>query len=130
VSGYTREHARSSQALKLPAIETWENQYPRREYEITIEVPEYTSICPKTKLPDFGTLVIRYVPARLCVELKSLKYYLLAYRNQGIFYENAVNRILDDLVAACRPRRAEVVGTFNARGGMRSSIRAVYNHGS
>lgn len=130
MSGYSREHARSGKELKLPAIETWENQYPRREYEITIEVPEYTSICPKTKLPDFGTLVIRYVPDKLCLELKSLKYYLLAYRNQGIFYENAVNRVLDDLVKACKPRRAEVVGTFNTRGGMRSSIRAVYNRGS
>lgn len=128
MTGYTREHAESGQELKLPPLETWENQYDR-DYEIAIEVPEYTSICPKTRLPDFGVLTIRYVPRKLCLELKSLKYYLLAYRNVGIFYENAVNRICDDLVHACRPKKLTVSGIFNTRGGMRSTITVTYPHG-
>lgn len=121
MSGYTEEYARSGTPEDLPKLETWPNQY-RRNYEIRIDLPEYTSICPKTKLPDFGTLTIRYIPDELCVELKSLKYYILGYRNLGIFYENAVNRILDDLVAACKPRWIRVSGTFNTRGGMHSTI--------
>ena len=88
--------------------------------------PEYTSICPKTGLPDFGTITIRYMPAERCLELKALKYYLLAYRNLGIFYENAVNRILRDVVAACQPAWAVVTGEFNVRGGMRTIIEAKY----
>jgi 7-cyano-7-deazaguanine reductase len=127
MTGYTREHAESGRELKLPPLETWENQYDR-DYEIAIEVPEYTSICPKTKLPDFGTLAIRYVPKKLCIELKSLKVYLLAYRNVGIFYENAVNRICDDLARACRPKKLTVSGVFNTRGGMRSTITVSYPH--
>ena len=99
--GYTTSHARAGIAAPLPRLATWPNQYPR--YEITITIPEFTSVCPKTGLPDFGTLTLRYQPRGRCVELKSLKYYLLAYRNLGIFYENAVNRMLDDVVAACRP---------------------------
>src|SRR6202008_4775280 len=91
-------------------IETFPNPRPEREFEIAIACPEFTSMCPKTGLPDFGTISIRYVPEAACLELKALKYYLLAYRNQGIFYEAATNRILDDLVAACRPRRMTVVG--------------------
>ncbi|MBI4676015.1 MAG: NADPH-dependent 7-cyano-7-deazaguanine reductase QueF [Elusimicrobia bacterium] len=106
----------------LPAIEAWPNQY--RGYEIRIEVPEFTSVCPKTGLPDFGTVTVRYEPNRSCVELKSFKYYILAYRNLGVFYENAVNRILDDVVRAARPVWAEVTGAFTARGGMRSTITA------
>ena len=98
---YTDEHARSGIDAALPPIETWPNQYP--DYEISVEIPEYNAICPKTGLPDFGHLTIRYVPDRLCLELKSLKLYIVAYRNVGIFYENAVNRILEDCVAACRP---------------------------
>src|SRR2546425_7535816 len=94
---YTEAHARSGLEAKLPVIETWPNQF--KGYEITIEVPEYTAICPKTGLPDFGTIRIIYVPDKLCVELKSLKLYIHAYRDLGIFYENAVNRILRDLVA-------------------------------
>ena len=105
---------------ELPALDTWPNQH--RGYEIRIEIPEFTSVCPKTGLPDFGTLLIEYSPDRLCVELKSLKYYILGYRNLGIFYENAVNRVLDDLVAAVKPARATVTGTFNTRGGMKSTI--------
>ncbi|MBI4227182.1 MAG: NADPH-dependent 7-cyano-7-deazaguanine reductase QueF [Candidatus Omnitrophica bacterium] len=127
-SGYTRGHARSGLAARLPRLETWPNQSPG--YEITIVVPEFTSVCPKTQLPDFGTITIRYQPRRRCLELKSLKYYLLAYRQLGIFYENAVNRILDDLVAACRPAWAVVEGAFNTRGGMRSTITATYPRGA
>jgi 7-cyano-7-deazaguanine reductase len=121
---YTPGHARSGLNAKLPALASWPNQFPN--YEITITVPEYTSICPKTNLPDFGTITIQYLPDKLCVELKSLKYYLLGYRNLGIFYENAVNRILNDLVKACRPVWATVTGEFNVRGGMKSRIVARY----
>jgi 7-cyano-7-deazaguanine reductase len=122
---YTPEHASKGRETKLPRLEVWPNQYSRN-YEITVVVPEYTSVCPKTGLPDFGTLTIRYIPDRTCVELKSLKYYLLGYRNLGIFYENAVNQILDDLVAACRPRWMSVKGEFNTRGGMRSIVECAY----
>jgi 7-cyano-7-deazaguanine reductase len=121
---YTPEHARAGANTKLPEIGTWPNQY--RNYEITISIPEYTSICPRTGLPDFGTITIHYLPAKLCLELKSLKYYILSYRNLGIFYENAVNRILDDLTRACRPKWAEVRGEFTARGGMRTTVEARY----
>ena len=121
---YTAAHARSGLEAKLPPLATWPNQFPN--YEIAITIPEYTSICPKTGQPDFGAVTIRYVPARLCIELKSLKYYILGYRNLGIFYENAINRILKDLVAACRPVRATVTGEFNVRGGMRNVIEARY----
>lgn len=121
---YTTEHARSGLDATLPALATWPNQFPN--YEIRILIPEYTSICPKTALPDFGTITVRYQPDRLCVELKSLKYYIQGYRNLGIFYENAVNRILNDLVKACRPVWATVTGEFNVRGGMKSVIEARY----
>ena len=117
-----KDAARAGLKKKLPDIETFPNQFP--DYEISIEVPEFTSVCPKTGLPDFGTLTISYVPGKECLELKSLKLYLLAYRNLGIFYENAVNRILEDVVAACRPVRATVIGEFNPRGGMGSIIEA------
>ena len=121
---YTPQHACGGVKSELPAIETWPNQY--RGYEITISIPEYTSICPRTGLPDFGTITIQYLPAKLCVELKSLKYYILAYRNLGIFYENAVNRILDDVVTASRPKWAVVRGVFTTRGGMRTTVEARY----
>ena len=120
--GYTDEHARAGIDTPLPKIECFENQF--KDYEITISIPEYTSVCPKSGLPDFGTITIRYVPNKLCVELKSLKMYILAYRSLGIFYENAVNRILVDFVKACKPIRAVVIGEFNVRGGMKSSIEA------
>ena len=123
-TGYTEEHAASGLDAPLPPLATWPNQFAA--YEITITIPEYTSICPKTGLPDFGAITVRYVPDRLCVELKSLKYYIQAYRNLGIFYENAVNRILKDLVRACRPVWATVTGEFNVRGGMKSRIEAAY----
>ena len=107
-----------------PPLETFPNPRPERDYEIAIACPEFTSMCPKTGLPDFGTIRIRYVPDATCLELKSLKYYLLAFRNQGIFYEAATNRILDDLVAACQPRRMTVVGDFTARGGITTTVTA------
>ena len=108
------------------ALETFPNPRPERDYEVSIVCPEFTSMCPKTGLPDFGTIRIRYVPDGACLELKALKYYLLGFRNQGIFYEAATNRILDDLVAACRPRRMTVVGDFTARGGISTTVTAEY----
>jgi len=121
---YTEEHAKSGIEAELPPIECWPNQF--ENYEITIVIPEYTSVCPKTGLPDFGTITIRYMPDKLCLELKSLKMYILGYRNLGIFYENAVNRILRDIVAACQPVSAVVTGEFNIRGGMKSIVEAKY----
>jgi 7-cyano-7-deazaguanine reductase len=108
------------------ALEMFPNPRPDRDYEIEIRCPEFTSVCPKTGLPDFGTISIRYVPDGDCVELKSLKYYLMSYRNEGIFYEAATNRILDDLVAACHPRRITVTGDFTARGGITTSVTVTY----
>ena len=108
-------------------LETFPNQFPGREYEIEIDCPEFTAVCPKTGQPDFGTITVQYVPAEQCVELKSLKLYLQDYRNRGIFYEHSVNTILDDLVAACRPRRMTVVGRFSPRGGITSKITARYS---
>ena len=117
-------------ALKTPAIETWRNQYPDRDYVIKIDIPEFTSICPKTGLPDFAAIVIRYIPDRLCLELKSLKYYTIFYRGIGIFNEHLVNKMLDDLVKACRPRWMEIVGEFNARGGIKTTVSAEYDNRS
>jgi 7-cyano-7-deazaguanine reductase len=124
MSEYTEQHAKSGIQADLPSIECWPNQF--RGYEITIAMPEFTSICPKTGLPDFGTITIRYRPDKRCLELKSLKSYFLAYRNLGIFYENAVNRILLDIVKACEPLSVKVTGEFSTRGGMRSVIEAEY----
>lgn len=118
------KEARAGLRKKLPPLETFPNQFP--DYEIKIEIPEFTSVCPKTALPDFGVLTIRYTPYKYCIELKSLKMYLLAYRNLGIFYENAVNRILDDIVKACQPVCATVMGEFNPRGGMMSTVETHY----
>jgi 7-cyano-7-deazaguanine reductase len=106
------------------ALETFPNPRPERDYEIAIVCPEFTSMCPKTGLPDFGTIRITYTPGAQCLELKALKYYLLSFRNQGIFYEAATNRILDDLVAVCSPRRMTVVGDFTARGGITTTVTA------
>ncbi|MFN8005915.1 MAG: preQ(1) synthase [Terriglobia bacterium] len=122
MSDYTDEHARLGLDAKLPPIEVWPNQF--QGYEITIQIPEFTSICPKTQLPDFGVVTIHYLPDKVCLELKALKYYMLGYRNLGIFYENAINRILDDIVSACHPIWAVVRGEFNVRGGMKSIIEA------
>ena len=112
--------------LKTPPIETWENQYPHRDYAIEITHLEFTTVCPKTGLPDFATLRVTYVPDKECVELKSLKEYLLFYRDVGIFHEHVVNKVLEDVVAACQPREVEVIGDFNVRGGIKTVVRASY----
>jgi 7-cyano-7-deazaguanine reductase len=108
-------------------LETFDNQYPGRDYIIEIVCPEFTSVCPKTGQPDFGTLTFRYVPERKCVELKSLKLYLQQFRNEGIFYENVTNRILDDLVSALSPRRMELTAAFTARGGITTTVTAAFS---
>src|SRR6186997_3297059 len=110
----------------MAALETFPNPRPERDFEIHIDCPEFTSVCPKTGLPDFGTIRITYVPGDRCIELKSLKYYLIDFRSRGIFYEAVTNQILDDLVAACAPRRMTVVGDFTARGGISTSVTATY----
>lgn len=110
----------------MPPIETFDNPHPGRDYVIRHIAPEFTSLCPKTHQPDFGTIEIEYVADSLCLELKSLKFYLQSYRNVGVFYEDAVNRILNDLAAACSPRRMKVTGKFTPRGGMHSAITAEY----
>jgi 7-cyano-7-deazaguanine reductase len=107
-------------------LETFDNQYPGRDYAIEIVCPEFTSVCPKTGQPDFGTLTFNYVPAEKCVELKSLKLYLQQFRNEGIFYENVTNRILDDLVAVLHPRRITLTAAFNARGGITTTVTVTF----
>ena len=121
---YTDEHAAAGVDAELPPIETWPNQYG--QYEIEIEMPEFTSICPKTGLPDHGTLRLVYTPLKKCLELKSLKMYMLAYRNLGIFQENVVNRFLADVVKATDPVQATVIGDFAARGGLATRITATH----
>jgi 7-cyano-7-deazaguanine reductase len=120
--GYTEQHARAGIKARLPQIETWPNQFPG--YTITTRYPEYTSVCPKTGLPDYGTITIEYEPRGSCLELKSLKHYLLSYRQLGIFYENAVNRMLADIVAAARPVWCVVRGEFTPRGGLTTTVEA------
>ena len=122
MSDYTEDHAKAGVHAKLPEIECWPNQFAG--YEISVTIPEYTAVCPKTGLPDFGTVIIQYTPDKLCLELKSLKNYINAYRTLGIFYENAINRILRDIVKACKPKSILVRGEFNVRGGMRSVVEA------
>ena len=122
---YSDEHASAGIKAPLPEIETWPNQFPG--YEIEIVIPEFTSVCPKTGLPDFGRLTLRYVPDKLCLELKSFKMYVLAYRNLGIFYENVVNRMLRDVVKAAKPVSAAVVGEFTPRGGLHSKVTASWS---
>jgi len=117
---YTDEHAKAGIAARLPELETWLNQYPG--YVITTRFPEYSSVCPKTGLPDYGTITIRYKPRKACIELKSLKMYLRAYRNLGIFYENAVNKMLHDIVQAAQPEWCVIQGDFTPRGGLNTSI--------
>ena len=107
-------------------LETFPNPRPGRDYEVAILCPEFTSVCPKTGLPDFGEIRITYVPDELCIELRALKYYMIEFRNKGIFYEAVTNQILDDLVAACRPRRMKVVGDFSVRGGISTVVTAEY----
>jgi len=112
-----------------PALETFPNPRPERDFEIAISCPEFTSVCPKTGLPDFGEIRITYVPDALCVELKSLKYYMIGFRNRGIFYESVTNEILDDLVRLLAPRRMTVVGDFSVRGGIKTVVTAEYRQG-
>jgi 7-cyano-7-deazaguanine reductase len=107
-------------------LETFASPFPDRDYVIETVCPEFTSVCPKTGQPDFGTLTITYIPDRLCFELKSLKLYLLQYRNVGAFYEDVTNRILDDLVAVTRPRHMKILAEFTPRGGIRTNIRVEY----
>jgi 7-cyano-7-deazaguanine reductase len=116
-----------SQMSSTAMIETFPNPRPGRDYEISIDVPEFTSLCPKTGLPDFGAIRIAYVPGDRCIELKSLKYYIIEFRNRGIFYEAVTNQILDDLVAACRPRRMTITGDFSVRGGISTVVTASYS---
>lgn len=115
--------------LELPDIEVFENIYPDRVYRIDMEIPEFTAICPKTGLPDFGILYLSYKPRGYCIELKSLKEYIFAYRNLGVFHENVVNRVLDDLVAACQPRWMRLHGDYNVRGGVKTRVTATYSEG-
>ena len=103
-------------------LETFPNHYPKRDYTITINCPEFTSVCPRTGLPDFGTIIIEYIPDKRCIELKSLKYYLLSYRNKGIFYEYVINKILDDLNKLLKAKQITVTGNFTARGGITTSV--------
>jgi 7-cyano-7-deazaguanine reductase len=122
---YTDEHAEAGVKAPLPEIEVWPNQY-NTGYEIEIEMPEFTSICPKTGLPDHGVLILRYIPDKLCLELKSLKMYTLAYRNLGIFQENVVNRMLADIVKYAKPIQATLIGDFMPRGGVHTKVTATY----
>src|SRR5213595_548620 len=112
----------ASEAPSADQLETFPNQYPGRDYVIEIVCPEFTSLCPKTGQPDFGTITFRYVPDQVCVELKSLKLYLQRFRDVGSFYEAVVNRLLDDFVAVCAPRRCRVVGAFTPRGGITTTV--------
>jgi 7-cyano-7-deazaguanine reductase len=121
---YTETHAKSGLDTNFPSIETWPNQFPA--YEILIDIPEFTSVCPKTGLPDFGALTIRYMPNKECLELKSLKEYLFSYRNLGIFQENIVNQVLEDVVKAAKPEWAVVKGDFRPRGGIGTTVEARY----
>ncbi len=122
---YTEEHAKAGLDAELPELATWPNQY--QGYRIKIEIPEFTSVCPKTGLPDFGKLTLEYVPGQLCIELKSFKLYVLAYRDLGIFYENVVNRMLADVVRTISPVSASLTGEFTPRGGLNSTVTAQYS---
>ncbi|MCY2926729.1 MAG: preQ(1) synthase [Planctomycetota bacterium] len=110
----------------MAQIETFDNPHPGRDYVIRHVAPEFTSVCPKTGQPDYGTIIVEYVAGATCIELKSFKGYLQSYRNRGVFYEDVVNRLLDDLVAACGPKRMTVTGEFTPRGGIHSTVTASY----
>jgi len=112
--------------LKTPRIDVWMNRYPDKDYVIKLEIPEFTCICPKTNLPDFAVINLRYTPDKWCVELKSFKLYIISYRNVGIFHEHAVNRILEDFLKACSPRWAHIEMVFNPRGGIKTTVEAEY----
>lgn len=123
-TGYTDSHAAAGLDATFPSIDTWANQFPA--YEILVDDPEFTSVCPKTGLPDFGRITIRYMPRKHCLELKSLKEYLFTYRNLGIFQENIVNQVMEDVVKACDPVWVKVVGDFRPRGGISTVVEATY----
>ena len=112
--------------LKTPKIDVWQNQYPDKEYMISMKALEFTCICPKTGLPDFAKVNLQYMPNRFCVELKSFKLYLNFFRNIGIFHEHVINRILDDFVKSCKPRFLRIEGEFNIRGGIQTTVSAIY----
>jgi 7-cyano-7-deazaguanine reductase len=124
------EIAVMSEKPSVEQLETFANQYPERDYVIEIVCPEFTSLCPKTGQPDFGTITYTYTPDKLCVELKSLKLYLQRFRNEGIFYENVINRLLDDFVNVSKPRKLKVVGAFTPRGGITTTVTCVYEASS
>ncbi len=111
---------------KTKLLEVFNNAYPDRDYLVTHSAPEFTSVCPKTGQPDFATMVIEYIPDKLCIELKSLKFYLNSYRNDGIYFESVTNKILDDLVRVCKPRYMQITAQFNVRGGISSVVKAVH----
>ncbi len=111
---------------KTPKIEIFENIYPDRDYSITMTIPEFSCVCPKTGLPDFAVLTLNYAPSENCIELKSFKEYLLAYRNKGIFHENVVNKVVDDIVKVIKPNRLKLVGVFNSRGGIQTTVQREY----
>ena len=115
-----------SSALELPALEIVSNPYPGRDYTIHFEIPEFNCVCPKTGLPDFATLYVDYIPARDIIELKSLKLYINGYRNLGVFHEAVANRVLDDLVAACKPKKAKLKADFRVRGGIHTVVETAY----
>ena len=119
-----------AKCYNFDVLETFPNPRPARDYEIEIHCPEFTSVCPKTGLPDFGEIIITYVPDQKCLELKALKYYMIEFRNKGIFYEAVTNQILDDLVASCSPRRMTVIGDFSVRGGISTTVTASYEQAS
>lgn len=112
--------------LKTPKLDVWKNQYPDKLYNITVEIPEFTCICPKTGLPDFALIKIEYSPEKYCIELKSLKLYTIFYRNLGIFHEHVVNKILEDFVKAVQPRGVKITGEFNPRGGIKTTVERYY----
>jgi 7-cyano-7-deazaguanine reductase len=111
---------------KINLLETFVNEYQDRDYVIEHTAPEFTSVCPKTGHPDFATMILEYIPDKLCIELKSYKIYLNSYRNDGIFYESVTNKILDDLVSVCKPRYMKLTAEFNARGGISSVVEVEY----
>jgi len=117
---------KSIRSLKTPRIAVWENQYADKEYTITLAVPEFTCVCPKTGLPDFATICIEYIPGRYCLELKSFKMYTIFFRDIGIFHEHLINKMMDDLVDAVKPRRVKITGVFNARGGIQTTVTREY----
>ena len=117
---------KSIKKLKTPVIEIWENQYKDKDFWVEMDVPEFTCICPKTGLPDYAKILIKYRPNKSCIELKSFKYYMNSYRDVGVFHEHVVNKILDDFVNACNPRQVIIIGRFNARGGITTTVTTEY----